>query len=366
MAENVVLDSNKLQSQVISCLRFPLIVAVVLIHSKPGDLVFNGTPAFDQEFPIYESVRYFLSDIVCRIAVPAFFFISGFLFFFKTDNFTFSVYWSKIKKRCRTLLIPYLFWNLVIIALFWLSQTFLPELTSGKSLLVKEYSVLDWLRAFWNGNDGMPADYPLWFIRDLMVVVFCSPIIYLGVKYLRLFFIIPLGLLWLSGCWISVPGFSVDAFFFFSLGAYYGITKKQFIVDSDKLFPLSLAIYIILAVVMFVFKDSSLRFVSYMYKIGIVVGLSVAISTVSYGIRTHSWKGRPFLANSSFFIYAYHALPLAFVSKLLIKIVDVQSDILLALIYFVCPAIVILLGLFIYKILNSFFPKFTTVITGGR
>ena len=71
MAENVVLDSNKLQSQVISCLRFPLIVAVVLIHSKPGDLVFNGTPAFDQEFPIYESVRYFLSDIVCRIAVPA-------------------------------------------------------------------------------------------------------------------------------------------------------------------------------------------------------------------------------------------------------------------------------------------------------
>lgn len=97
MAE-MSLDSNRLQSQVISCLRFPLIVAVVLIHSKPGDLVFNGTPAFDQEFPIYESVRYFLSDIVCRIAVPAFFFISGFLFFFKADNFTISVYWSKIRK----------------------------------------------------------------------------------------------------------------------------------------------------------------------------------------------------------------------------------------------------------------------------
>lgn len=365
MAENVVLDSNKLQSQVISCLRFPLIVLVVLIHSNPGDLVFTGIPMFNQEnFQIYESVRFFFSNIVFSVAVPAFFFISGFLFFFKIDKFTPSVYWSKIRKRGRTLLIPYLFWNAVIIALFWLSQTFLPELTSGKSLLVKDYSVLDWFRAFWNGNDGRPVDYPLWFIRDLMVVVLCSPIIYLGVKYLRLFFIIPFGLLWFSSFWISVTGFGPDAFFFFSLGAYYGITKKNFIVDSYKLFPFSLAIYIIFAIMAYVLKDSS--FYIFIIKIVILVGLSTIISIVSYGLKRHLWGVNPFLANSSFFIYAYHALPLAFVSKLLVKIVDVQSDIVLVLCYFVCPAIVILLGLFIYKLLNSFFPKFTAVITGGR
>ena len=123
----IIMDSKlkDLQFQVISFLRFPLIVAVVFIHSNSGNVVFNGLLATTNiNFFVYEEVRYYISEIVARIAVPTFYFISGFLFWEKTDCFNIGVYMKKLKKRCRSLLIPYLFWNLVAILLFYLAQFF--------------------------------------------------------------------------------------------------------------------------------------------------------------------------------------------------------------------------------------------------
>lgn len=181
-------ELEKLQSSVISFLRFPLIVAVVFIHSIPENVGLNAlSDVTNDNLTVYEGTRYFISNIVARIAVPAFFFISGFLFFRKTDYFNINAYVQKLKKRGKSLLIPYLFWNLVVILLSWGTQTFLKDLLSGKNLLITDYTWLNWLQAFWNGNAGknMPINYPLWFIRDLMVVVLFSPIVYWGIKRLQ-------------------------------------------------------------------------------------------------------------------------------------------------------------------------------------
>ena len=98
----IIMDSKlkDLQFQVISFLRFPLIVAVVFIHSNSGNVVFNGLLATTNiNFFVYEEVRYYISEIVARIAVPTFYFISGFLFWEKTDCFNIGVYMKKLKKR---------------------------------------------------------------------------------------------------------------------------------------------------------------------------------------------------------------------------------------------------------------------------
>ena len=356
-----------LQSNVISFLRFWLIIGIVLIHSIPDKVVIGGVNIVDEHnFEIYNTFRYLISEVVARIAVPTFFFISGFLFFYKTESFDFNTYFQKLKKRSRTLLIPYLFWNLMVILLFYLTQTFLSGLTSGDNLLIKDYTWVNWLKTFWNGNigDNMPINYPLWFVRDLMVVIVFSPVVYFCVKRLKMIFVIILGLMWLLGIVLAIPGFSITALFFFSYGAYYSINKKNFVESYNRCFPYSFVVYIIIAICDLLTKQYDWHI--YIHDIGILVGLSALISLIAYGIEIQKLHTHSFLANSSFFIYVYHGMPLAFLMKFSIKVLQPQTDASLILLYLVCPLIIILIGLGIYSILIKYFPKFTAIITGGR
>ncbi|MGC8140665.1 hypothetical protein ACP3W2_24705, partial [Salmonella enterica] len=66
-------------------------------------------------------------------------------------------------------------------------------------------------------------------MRDLIVVVVLSPVIYWFVRKTRVF---GLGVLLLAYCtqiWTPIPGFSPSAFFFFSIGAYFSIEGKDII-----------------------------------------------------------------------------------------------------------------------------------------
>lgn len=141
-------DTSKFggESETISYLRFPLIVLVVMIHSKFDGVVVNGVGLMhDGGFPCYSTISTLVSNIIASIAVPLFYFISGFLFFFKTAFFSFDVYCSKIKKRAKTILIPYLCWNLFVILLLLAAESVFPGLLSGKNKLVVDYTFTDWL-----------------------------------------------------------------------------------------------------------------------------------------------------------------------------------------------------------------------------
>lgn len=67
-------------------LRFPLCVLVVLIHSDFG----LATDSLSLNIP--EVVRYLIKDTVASFAVPTFFAISGYLFFYKIKDFGISCY----------------------------------------------------------------------------------------------------------------------------------------------------------------------------------------------------------------------------------------------------------------------------------
>ena len=97
-------------SKTMTYLRFPLIIAVVFIHTQLGETIINGeSVAEESKFIIHDILFHIITNELARIAVPLFFFISGFLFFYKTDSFTLEKYKNKLKKRFRTLLIPYFF-----------------------------------------------------------------------------------------------------------------------------------------------------------------------------------------------------------------------------------------------------------------
>ncbi len=368
------MTNEELQSQTISFLRFPLIVGVVLIHSMLNDVTFNGVNVMEHgNFPVYSVISELFSGIIARIAVPLFFFISGFLFFYKTSGFSKQVYGQKLKKRAKTILVPYVIWNLLVIIFFFLAQTFLTELMSGQNKLIREYSVSDWLWAFWNKNminpaagEGYPICYQFWFIRDLMVVMLFSPLIHFSLKKLRQYMVLCLGICWFFDWWFDITGFSIAAFFFFSAGAYFSIHKKNFVETMKPLFPAFIVLYALIAITALCFSDPAWCTYVHLLNIGILVGLVAAIGLTAHFIEKRKWRTNPFLSSSSFFIYAYHAMPLSFIIKFFVKVLQPHSDGTVVALYILCPTITILIGLGIYSVLKKYLPRTTALITGGR
>ena len=113
-------EENKLLSRTISFIRFPLCVLVVILHSdllaKP--IYRLGILDIEQNAPIYTSISWFFSRYLAYSAVPIFFIISGFLFFYNIKEFTLSVYKNKLVTRVKSLFIPYLCWCLLYFLLY--------------------------------------------------------------------------------------------------------------------------------------------------------------------------------------------------------------------------------------------------------
>ncbi|MCK7175951.1 acyltransferase [Enterobacter cloacae] len=151
---------------------FIAIMLVLAIHY--GDLT---TPEIS-----HGSVNYFIQDFIqngiARAAVPLFAFISGYLLCYKSDSYV-----NIINKRMRSLAIPYIISSLFALACYIVIHR-------GES-----YSTLGILKSIFI----IPVNGQLWFIRDLIVIAFISPVIFLlsQNKILYLFFIAVIFVLWI-------------------------------------------------------------------------------------------------------------------------------------------------------------------------
>ncbi|WP_343563103.1 acyltransferase [Sphingobacterium sp.] len=365
--------AEDLQSKTIDFLRFPLIVGVVFIHTDFSDIVMGGVKQISfVNYPIFSFIFSLFSKVIFELCVPLFFFISGFLFFYKTAGFSWEIYLQKLKKRVRSLLVPYIFWNLAVIVFLLLAQTFFSgTLVSGRNKLITDYSLTDWLWSLWDTSHvnphlrkTLPVNSPFWFIRDLMVVVLSSPLIYVLIKKLKAYAVILLGLLWIFNPFFYLPGLSTVAFFFFTAGAYFSINNKNFVGAMRPLLSIALIVYVLLVVAQLVFRG--LAWWADLYCAGIMIGVVAVVAVSAHFIERGSWRTNAFLAESSFFIYAYHRLPLVFVIKFLFMLLKPQAEGLLLFLYLACPTIIIVLGLVIYSLLKQFWPRFTAMISGGR
>lgn len=361
-----MLSNDDRLSKTILFLRFPLIIAVVFIHTNLTDVMINGTLLVDEgQFPIHDLFRHVITSELARIAVPLFFFISGFLFFYRTD-FSMVVYGQKLKKRARTLLVPYIFWNVVVFLLFLLTQLFLSSMTSGRNKLITDYNWLDWLNLFWNHRDGMPVCYQFWFIRDLMFVILFAPVLYYLIKYCKVFAVMVLGGLWLFDLWFDVPGISITAFFFFSFGAWFSINRRNFTVDFLQMRWLVTSLYFMLVVAGTLLWYYKITDYSFVYNLGILVGLVMIISWTAYGIENSCLRASTFLAGSAFFVYAYHGMPIALIVKYWVKMWQPVSELTMLTGYFLIPLFIVGLGIALYAVLRRWLPAFMGLITGGR
>lgn len=150
------MTNDELLSKTISWLRFPLIVGVVFIHFNfiaDEEITIRGV-----EYTINSPqwLTYFItfcSSVLPRISVPLFFFMSGFLFFYRTE-FNAESYKKKLKSRSRSLLIPYILWNTIFLlhTLSILVKQMLPSVFPRANKIITNATPENILYAFWDAR----------------------------------------------------------------------------------------------------------------------------------------------------------------------------------------------------------------------
>lgn len=329
-------------SRVISTLRLPLIIGVVFIHSKiPSPL---DTPALTNTMTIF-------SEILPKFCVPLFFVFSGYLFFGTTDAFTAKDYQHKLKSRFRSLFVPYIVWNTLVILFYYCVHRFMPSMINPIDNNIADMSAIELLKSFWDHSGGFPIAYQFWFIRDLMVVMLLSPIVYLVVRRTII------GIIVLIVLYFILPHFS--AAYFFSLGAYFALQNKDFIALSKRVCWYAVPICIISLIATMMFKD-----IEYITKIYILSSMIVVLTLTDAYSSKHQLPA--LFSNLSFFIFCYHILPLLIVQKIGKLFLENKSEILWIIDYFANPVIIVALGILLYKLLSLYTPRLLSFITGGR
>ena len=130
--------------EVIDFLRVILIIFVVTLHAYTTT---GSVEWLNNGYPVYKFVTYNFALLAGYIAVPFFFFISGFLFFYSSRGKI--SYRKKWEKRIYTLLFPYMVWNFVTIVLFFFLQNIITEgYFSGDHKFVVDFSCIDFYVLF--------------------------------------------------------------------------------------------------------------------------------------------------------------------------------------------------------------------------
>ena len=302
------------------------------------------------------------SQGIARLAVPIFFFISGFLFFQKVSSLSLELYRNKIKKRVRTLLVPYLLWNgILLVALIGLYFVGYPY-----SVMKNGFSCEVLFKTFvgsFHETGAFPLIYPLWFIRDLFCVCLISPLIYECIKILRLIFVFILGTVWILGGEIPILGYymmSMSALFSFSLGSYFSLLNLSV---NEIVHHLRFAgfIYPIMLFFDIYFHNNIL------HNLAILSGIIFVLWGTEYLLSHKNIAPIPFLSSATFFVFAIHEpILLSTIRKLCLRIIPVINTYTLVISYFISIGITTVVALGIYAVLRRICPKVLAVLNGGR
>jgi len=151
-------------SQRMNMLRFLMIFGVVVLHTPPY-LAPGASP--ESFFQYFQS---FFQAGVFRTTVPILTFISAYLIFSSgLDRQPAKLY----EKKFYSLVVPFIVFNLGLLALVYVSQRYL-DLHIMRDLL--QADTKRWINAAF-GITETPINYPLHFLRNLVVLVLAAPLL---------------------------------------------------------------------------------------------------------------------------------------------------------------------------------------------
>ena len=350
---------DKRQSSVITAMRFPLIVLVLVAHSA-------GATVDSFHWPLDGGGGYaFFSEMVsrhlCSIAVCWFYTFSGYYFFRNLQEGEFGWRWlqKKWKNRIHTLLVPYVIWNLIVV----ISSLLLAKLYDMLGIVptvdpmgVVERGPLDWLVTG-------PADFPLYFMRDLMLMSLFAPVFYVLEKRFPVLSLTFLAFFYFS-CWSpAIPHYR--AVFYFGLGAWFGIHKRNILSICRKVrIPAALLALILLPTATALTGHPIHELIRRLFfPFGMITMMNLCdrwIDNERVATRLTA------LASSVFFIFAAHEVfILGWVKGAFLRVLG-NSLTGMWVSYLFTPVVVLTICLIFYSVLKKITPKTLAFICGGR
>lgn len=371
----------RLQSQVLDWLRFPLVVAVVFAHSFGPDLPAGGPSCF----VVSDWIRILFSRVLTLVAVPGFFAISGLFFFWNIREWGKEAYKHKLKTRAHTLLIPYIIWNTIAILVPVITDCF-HVVWGDKPVgeLVTCIKNINWLHAYWDVNwwnlnsfnaigfsraTSGPQLIPLWFVRDLMVLVVLTPVIYSLIKRLRWGWLAIVGTVYLSNLAPNLRGLTVSDLFWFSFGAWFGINKVNMVITLHRP-AIRYTAYILMVILLplrVYYEGADSPIVSIIAPAFTLTATITTFCIATGLIMRGAVKDYPLLGKSTFFVYCLHTvLVLEFCAWVMGNVLPGNSQIVVIVRYFATPFLCAAACFAIWLLMRRYMPRLLGVLAGSR
>lgn len=329
---------------------FLCMVLVVFVHTY-NIVVYNVKDTSVAQSILILCERFISEVLGNQIAVPVFMLLAGYHFFLnlhRNDEIT-----PKIKKRIKTLGIPYLFWNtigclffLIVIRLPWISK-----IINTKPDAVNIQNIL------W-GILGYKYYYPFWFLARLLCFVFFSHVIFCIMRRKKVVILV-LSILVLSS---FVSGkcdeYTLKPLFFYLVGGFIAQYKSEWFNETNRIHVILYCLALCGSFIIQLFFKVTLINVVIQFIMPIIFWKAIDIVDLK-NVSIYKYE------NISFFIYCAHTIILEIIEKFFgyilgINIIGAWCD------YFLSPVLTIIVIIFIYIFLKKFFPAFTNIICGGR
>ena len=370
------------ESQIIWNLRFPLTFAVVMQHSMGKvwtEVDWQALSGLD----LYCLFKYLCSGCIALVAVPVFFFISGYLFFANISQMNMHVYWQKMRKRFTSLFVPYISWNLLCIPILLL-------VTYGEALngtrAMTDFTELvhsdRWGHIFWDfySKDATytnlwgwallkenPVLSTFWYVRDLIIMSVLSPVIYWYVKKTKWIGFWGLVLVFVFRIWPHIALGPQSLFFVF--GAYASLLYGRLTVANKSVRYVIYILAIVLTIVMVILFGNDTWRGFLLAPLYTLVGCYAVLNLMGSLVERKSVPPMPsLLTKSSFFVYALHiefALPIGFfIMKFMFRYAE--HPLLLTVQYLLTPCLIYAICVLAYIIMQKFMPKLLSILNGSR
>ena len=348
-------ESDKLFWKKKELVSFLLSILVFFIHSNFAQEIVGDSVMSVVNY----RVSYFFSNSITRFAVPMFFVLSGITFFKGYDN---KKYFTKIKSRIFTLVIPYLIWNTV-----WM----LWEIFTSHSFLAKfsENNVpypLD-LVSILKGIFFYNCNVPFWFVFDLIVFSLAAPLVFLIIrnKYVGIISVVALSVVSLFGIYLPMEVFYYPmAIVFYLMGAiigyhFFGFASKK----SSRPLQIASAVFLAAYILAKNIAPQKIHIDNYLTQTMAYTLAAFALWNVT-DIFIEGLKMRP-MYRRSFAIYAMH-LPIAIVILKVLSFCTSQSEWLEIPKFIIMIILTLVIINLVCAFLERFAPKIYAVLMGNR
>ncbi len=283
---------------------------------------------------------------ISEIAVPVFFFISAFLFYY---DYSKEDYKKKIKRRWQNLIIPYIFYCSIYYILFF----------------YRSLNFIDFFFFIINGESF------LWFIRDLIIYSFLANIILKCITNKKIVLLNIFG----SFMLIILNIAEYKSIFYwwgiYLLGAYAGKYHQKFYSLENRIkkkISTKIIMLFILTIILFSFfmpnyTSKASLYISIYYIVFRYISLILFWLIILY--FNNKIKIKEYMTNS-FIVYCWHPVYIVILQLILDKIVTTSSDSTVMLKYMLTIVLSYLSICLTFQLIKKIFPKLAIFLNGNR